>query len=58
MGCAERRSGHVVMYGPHEEQKRLGRVAKLVGPKSTNDYYLPFICDLFDGGTCDVPYRR
>ena len=57
MGRAERHSGHVVVYGPHEEQKRLRCVAKLVGPKSTNDYYLPFICDLFDGGTHDVPYR-
>ena len=43
----------MVVYGPHEERERLGRVAELVGPKtkSTNDYYLPFICDLFGGGT-------
>ena len=37
MGRAERRGGRVVVYGSHEDRKRLVRVAELVDPK-VRDY--------------------
>ena len=33
MGRAERRGGRVVVYGSHEERKRLVRVPELVAPR-------------------------
>jgi len=37
VGRAERRGGRVVVYGSHEDRKRLVRVAELVDPK-VRDY--------------------